>query len=218
MKDLTGERFGRLLVVRQVSRGGARRIKYLCRCDCGKEKACDAFNLIYGDSKSCGCLKIDLSRKAKTTHGHSYSKTYHVWDAMIQRCRPDSKNPKYKTYSRIKVCARWMSFENFLEDMGECPPGMSLERQEVTGDYTKENCIWIPRDKQNANTTRTVWVIVDGKRVCCSEAARLLGINRNTLRHRVRKNTAHLLSERVTPSLNVQQGHQETTHKTNNDS
>ena len=84
-------------------------------------------------------------------HGYHGTPTYRSWLAMHTRCRW-TKGKDYARYGGrgIKVCARWMSFPNFLEDMGDRPAGLVLERKNTDGDYNKENCHWAS-PKTNAN-------------------------------------------------------------------
>jgi len=86
------------------------------------------------------------------THGRYRSLSYRTWDNMLQRCR-NSKYPKYYDYGGrgIKVCERWLKFENFLADMGERPEGKSLDRIDVNGDYEPGNCKWATRKEQGSN-------------------------------------------------------------------
>jgi hypothetical protein len=90
-------------------------------------------------------------------HGHArrdgMSKTYHTWRGMIQRCH----NPKAANYPRfggkgIRVCPRWRtSFLHFLEDMGERPFGMTLDRKNGRKGYSRANCRWRTPKQQVAN-------------------------------------------------------------------
>lgn len=83
------------------------------------------------------------------THRLSSTPTYIIWKAMRYRCNHD--NPNYGGRN-ITYCARWTEFDNFLEDMGECPsPHHSLEREDVNGNYEPSNCVWATRSVQNSN-------------------------------------------------------------------
>ena len=115
---------------------------------------------------------------------------YSVWTSMNSRCT----NPKDKPYPRyggrgIKVCDRWTDkengFTNFLADMGKKPSGFSIERIDVNGDYTPENCKWIPFVEQNKNKRNTIFVDINNSRVCLKDACKLLGLPYHTVRIRV---------------------------------
>lgn len=151
--DLTGFKFGRLLVISRVPSHSPHAV-WNCRCDCGEEKNVIGQNLRRNKQKSCGCL----DRERKTTHGAtqhgSVTKEYMSWKAMIQRCT----NPKRKGFEDyggrgIKVCERWsVSFENFLEDMGKRPTDKhTIDREDVNGDYCPENCKWATMSEQIVN-------------------------------------------------------------------
>ena len=93
-----------------------------------------------------------------------------------------------KTYRKVSVCKRWIdSFENFLADMGECPPGMTLDRYpDNAGNYKRENCRWATPKQQTVNRRVTIFVVVDGKKLCLSDACAAKGVNYPTIRSRVR--------------------------------
>lgn len=150
--DITGQRFGKLVVLARHSQNARRDWHWLCQCDCGRQKPIAVHNLVAGKSRSCGvCI-----RKGYTRHGHSphnkWSGTYVSWRDMILRCTyPKSNRYEYYGGRGIIICERWLSFPNFLADMGERPPGHSIERINVNGNYEPSNCKWIPRAEQSKN-------------------------------------------------------------------
>jgi len=167
--DLTGMKFGRLTVIEESKeRKKDNRVMWRCICSCdkGKEVNVRSWVLISGETKSCGCLiseSITKINKRKKTHGKrrnedgSTNKMYSIWSSMKARCnRKNHKAYKYYGGRGIKVCDEWRnSFEQFYNDMGDCPGGYSIERINNNGNYCKENCMWIPVEKQQRNKTTT---------------------------------------------------------------
>lgn len=152
MHDLTGRVFDRLTVLEPVRirrESGRSVLKWKCKCSCGNERLVVTDDLLNGRHKSCGCLRKEMA----TTHGMSRSKEYRAYIDMISRCykEPSVSFPYYGAKG-IKVCDRWLeSFENFYEDMGDCPDGLSLERKDFTSNYCPENCEWADWFRQMAN-------------------------------------------------------------------
>lgn len=169
----TGDRFGRLKVLRKAG-SNARGFLWECQCDCGTIKICRQIYLRTGDTKSCGCLKRDVTIARNTTHGCRGAKAYTKWSSMWGRVRYPRGGSS--CYAGVKVCKRWEKFENFHADMGDPPNGFTLERKNPKRGYSPSNCEWVPAAKQAQNTTRTVWVIWEGVSMCLSEAARRNGL------------------------------------------
>lgn len=118
-------------------------------------------------------------------HGMSGTLTYYVWMQMRQRCN-NPRNRSYHNYGArgIRVCARWQSFELFLQDMGEAPRGMTLERINRDLWYEPGNCCWASRRAQANNMRRNVVVAHEGRTSTLAEWAREKGLSYNALRFR----------------------------------
>ena len=151
VRDLLGQRFGRLVVVSgPVIK--SRKTRWNCQCDCGGTITTLSGSLIRGRTKSCGCLRRENTGAMFRTHGHWGSRTHAIWKTMRQRINnPDNKDYKHYGGRGIQICERWNDYENFLADLGECPPGYSIERIDVDGNYCPENCCWIPHSDQPKN-------------------------------------------------------------------
>ena len=160
-KDLTGKTFGRLTVMyRHPVNTPAKKARWVCRCECGEEHTVVSGSLVSGRTRSCGCLEKEVLRdrlREQKTHGHSVRNsmtgTYRSWADMVKRCT-NPKNWAWKYYGArgIRVCDRWRySFSAFLEDMGERPDGLTLDRIDNEGDYEPSNCRWATRKQQSQN-------------------------------------------------------------------
>ena len=189
-KDLTGEVFGRLTVLRLDPNN--RRRSWLCLCSCGNEKTAAQADLRSGSTASCGCLRKESSaknaRNGKVDHSKldaSGKAAYHKWALMWNRVR--NPNGKSKCYAGIGVVEDWKSFHKFYSDMGAPQPGWSLDRIDSTKDYSVENCRWVPLAKQAQNTRRNRIAEVGGVTACVSEHARRFGIDPDVVFDRMNK-------------------------------
>lgn len=143
--DLTGMRFGKLMVIRRAPNNGEK-ILWYCQCDCGRRSKVYTGNLRRGRTKGCGCQIVHQ------THDMSYTSTYRIWAGMKQRClNPRSHAWKYYGGRGIVITKRWLKFENFFADMGERPPRLTIERTNNEKGYSKRNCIWATRSQQQHN-------------------------------------------------------------------
>jgi hypothetical protein len=158
-----GTRFGRLTVISELDKkvypSGVPSRVFLLSCDCGNVAEKELIHLKSGHTSSCGCARIDTLAKAwlaNETHGHSrVGKTtveYTAWQAMKDRCF-NRNNRMFKYYGGrgITVCERWLSFENFYDDMGPRPEGLSIDRIDNDGDYEPGNCRWATWKQQAEN-------------------------------------------------------------------
>jgi hypothetical protein len=154
--DIAGQKFGRLTALKPLCSTN-QGVKWLFLCDCGNEYVTFGKQVkINSDVKSCGCYKKQQSaERCKTltkTHGMTYSPEWYSWISMKQRC-DNPNNPKYKHYGGrgIKYCESWKKFENFYNEMGSRLLNTTLDRIDVNGNYTKDNCKWSTFIEQNNN-------------------------------------------------------------------
>jgi hypothetical protein len=196
--DLTGRRFGRLVVTALTGeRRGANLTRvWLCQCDCGREVRVRGDCLRRGTTTSCGCYHSERLRADPLTHGHAKqagrpSPEYVAWQSMKARCA----NPNHDAYPwyggrGIKVCARWLNnFEAFLADMGRKPGrGYELDRHpDPDGDYEPGNVRWATKKTQCRNRSNNVMLTHAGRTMCATDWAAEAGLTFATIRKRLRR-------------------------------
>lgn len=133
-----GDKFGKMTVIEHA--GNAHRFSYLCKCECGFQRPVSMFRLTIENPPKCG----SCSRKNYDGPPRSQSNTYSIWNGMRDRCN-NKNNPSYRNYGGrgITVCKRWNIYDNFLNDMGERPAGLQIDRIDPDGDYEPGNCRWV---------------------------------------------------------------------------
>jgi len=199
--DLTGRTFERLTVLGQApKRNGNSNLRWRVQCSCKARTVKTVFgmDLLAGRTTSCGCRHDEVAgqrARQMTRHGHASnwngkqaSRTYTAWSAMWGRCT-NPKNLNYQYYGAKGVCVakRWCQFENFLTDMGECPPGYEIERKDPFGNYTPKNCIWTTAAMQARNKRKTQRLKYNGVSLPIVAWAERIGIPASTLRERIKR-------------------------------
>lgn len=181
--NLTGQAFNRLTVVASAPPLYGR-TAWLCECECGKSLVVTANALRRGNTKSCGCLRVDRAGASRRTHGRSKSLEYQTWCAMKSRCEnPNNQDFHHYGGRGIKICQEWSgSFETFLADMGLRPERNStLERIDTNGDYCPSNCKWAPQAEQTRNKRTNRLYTINGETLCLVDWANRVGIDYRTI-------------------------------------
>lgn len=176
--NLIGRRFAMLEVVSYAGFAG-RSHRWNVKCDCGGASVVAGSAFTSGNTKSCGCQKGAGGRKSLTTHGLTATRAHGIWKAAKSRCfNPNASNYRHYGGRGITMCDRWReSFQAFYDEMGECPPGLSLERIDANGDYGPGNCRWATQAEQVRNTGRNRLIEHEGKMLVAKDYCEAVGIS-----------------------------------------
>lgn len=187
MNDIIGKKFNKLTALKMLGKG-----YYLFKCDCGTIKKIKRYNVISGQTKSCGCYHKETVGSYNKRHGLSKHPLYKTWHNMRSRC----KNPnatKYYIYGGkgIKVCSEWdNNFKSFYDwsIRSGYKKGLSIDRINSNGDYEPNNCRWTTITKQNNNTSQNHLITYYGKTMTIAQWARYKGLSQKILSERIRRN------------------------------
>ena len=201
MKDLLGQRFGYLTVLRREGSQN-RKATWRCLCDCGKEVVMQSQSLrsnLRPQPKSCGCRQGKWNR----THGMAGTRRHRIWNGLKQRClNPNS--PDYPNYGGrgIGVCEEWVnSFETFYEDTKHgYSDTLCIERIDNSKGYSKGNCRWATVKEQGANTRVNRLITTPHGVLTLAQAAELYGLLPVTIHARLNRYGFHPLKAVLTPA------------------
>ena len=191
-EDLTGKRFGMLVVEKRLSEKKGRSFQWQCKCDCGNTTIAFTNLLKSGRKRSCGCLKF-ASKNA--THGFSKTRLYHIWQGMKKRCYNKSDG-SYADYGGrgITICEEWLNdfvaFRRWALSNGY-KDDLTIERDDVNGNYEPSNCKWIPKGEQNYNLRTSRMVTFNGKTKPLTKHCMELGISRGAVQRRVQRGQSY---------------------------
>lgn len=168
-EDLTGKRFGRLLVIERLDNriiSKKSRVFYLCKCDCGIFKVKSADTLRSGDVRSCGCLQKEVAAQVLfrrgadccIKHGLYNHPLYETWEGMVQRCEnPNARSYKYCGGRGVSICKEWRKNPEIFIKWGLATgwkKGLTIDRIDNDGNYCLENCQWLTRGENTKKAHR----------------------------------------------------------------
>lgn len=202
--DLTGQRFGRLVVVKRaddyISPSGGHKARWLCECDCGNTKVITGECLRNGSSKSCGCWNKEQAASLNYKHGYTsggkHERLFNVWCGMKQRCY-DPNHDFYHRYGAIgiTVCEEWLidytafrkwAYENGYDEnakLNQC----TIDRIDSSKGYSPENCRWVDQKVQSNKLCTNHIIEYNGESHTMSQWADILNMNYNVLKRRIQR-------------------------------
>lgn len=189
--DLTGRKFGKLSVIckdQPIQKEDRKVYKWICKCDCGNTVSIRQSSLLSGATKSCGC--ITKNKKYGDIGKHRLKD---IWHSMRERCEnPNHKSYKHYGLRNIGVCEEWkdpdtgyIAFYNWAMNNGY-KIGLTIDRIDVNGNYTPDNCRWISNLSQQRNKRTNRYVEYNGEVKCISEWAEIYNLKTDTLSYRLK--------------------------------
>jgi hypothetical protein len=192
IKDISGMRFGRLVVVGVGGRTNCGKVLWECKCDCGNTTFVTKDHL-GKNTNSCGCIKSEICRRRWTTHGGKHSRLYNLWCSMKQRCTPGGAE-KEAYYDRgIRVCDEWEnSFESFRDwalsngyDKNAPRGATTIDRIDNNKGYSPDNCRFVTQTENARNKTTNRHLYIDNEEMIVKVASEKYGIDYGTLLSRL---------------------------------
>jgi hypothetical protein len=190
--DLTGQRFGRLLIIERIENGKGRATMYLAQCDCGKFVKVRAGNIRKGVTTSCGCYHREIASQAHK-HGQARKKNstrlYNIWCGMKTRCNSqNAMDYKYYGAKGIGVCKEWeQDFQTFSDwaIKNGYNDTLTIDRINSEGNYEPLNCRWVTMKEQRRNTRQNHYITFSGKTQLLTDWSKETGIKTTTILNRL---------------------------------
>ena len=188
--SIIGSRFGRLTVLDFDHMGPHHVTYWLCECDCGNKTIVSRLNLRSGHTTSCGCNRAIRAKECRTMHGMSKTPLHGIWCHIRQRCGNEN-DQCYDRYGGrgIDICDEWSEFKNFYDWAinNGYESGLSIDRKNNDKGYSPENCRWTDRVTQCNNRRTSHCITYNGITHTMAEWSRLLNVNYDTFKARVRR-------------------------------
>lgn len=192
MENIIGKRFGKLIVKEFVGYKKKRPFYHVV-CDCGNEKEVCYYELIRGQTRSCGCLHRKVLGDMARKHGESNTRLFKIWCGIKKRCF-DKNSSRYSYYGGrgINMCSDWkndfLTFKEWANSHGYTDE-LTIDRVDVNGNYCPENCRWATKEQQANNTRTNHYLEYKGVKRSMSEWCKILGLNYYKIRTRI--NSCH---------------------------
>lgn len=191
--DISGERFGRLLVLKEEKSSCGHR-RWLCQCDCGNKKIISQTDLRTGKSTSCGCYHNERLSEISRKHGETHTRLYRIWRGMINRCE-NKKDKAFEWYGArgIEVCDEWRKdFTQFRDwaNKNGYKENLTIDRIDTNKNYEPNNCRWITASENSARVVHIKsarFLEVDGKSKNESQWAREIGVSQPIIHSWIKK-------------------------------
>ena len=192
--DMTGQKFGKITVIKRMGSSTDNRATWECICECGTVKTIIGKELREGKIISCGCAKKERIGDMRRTHGKSQKRIYKIWQGVKKRCL-NQNFKQFKDYGGrgITVCKEWEDdFQSFYRwsVRNGYNSLLTIDRIDNNGNYSPDNCRWIARNKQNLNKRTNIKISYDGDVYALVELSKKLGVSRHILRKNIVKKSA----------------------------
>jgi hypothetical protein len=193
-ENLNGKKFGRWTVIKNLPKG-----KCVCKCDCGIIKNVYRGFLKSGRSKSCGCLRTEITVKRNSIHNQSNTKLYYIYRNILNRCNHKTTD-SYYLYGGRGIRCLWKSFNDFYRDMSKDykrhikkygKKNTTIDRIDSDDNYYKENCRWVTNKEQARNKRNSRFLTYKNITKPLYKWADELGIKHNTISNRWHMGWSH---------------------------
>lgn len=192
--SLVGQKYGKLTVLaRHECNTKSNKPLWVCKCECGNISIVDGSRLKSGNTKSCGCLMLQVAKEngKKCKHGMKGSRIYEIWHGIKARCyNPNNKDFKNYGARGVTVCTQWKNdfeaFYNWATTHGYAE-GLTIDRIDNDGNYEPSNCRWVSTREQNRNKRNIVWLEYNGATKTLSEWSRETGISVSVISNRLKR-------------------------------
>jgi hypothetical protein len=181
-----GTSFARLTIIAAASPGTRGERYWWCLCDCGRRKRVRESHLRHNAIHSCGCLRVETSRRVNRTHGMTHVPEYCIYQGLKNRCSNPNDPTNYARYGARGIKCLWQTFEEFYAAMGPRPsPRHSIDRfPDTNGHYCTENARWATPREQALNKRHNHYLTLHGRTQTLSEWAEETGIHHTTILRR----------------------------------